>query len=69
MHIYPSRQNFFVLTKVLYLQRFRDFMGGQAKTPVFGTEKRPTGRKNDFFQIFNQNLISLLVQRFHGGTR
>ena len=56
-------------------------MGGQAKTPVFGTEKRPTDRKKDLFQIFPsvahlhvetnffcfyQNLISLTVQRFNG---
>ena len=26
-----SRQSFFVLTKISYLQRFRDIMGGQGK--------------------------------------
>ena len=31
MHIYPSRQNFFVFTKISYLQPFRDFMGGTKK--------------------------------------
>jgi len=27
LHIYPSRRNIFVSTKISYLQRFRDFMG------------------------------------------
>ena len=83
LHIYSSRRNFFVCTKISYLQPFREIMGGQKKLK-FSTKNDATGQKNDFFRIFLfcctssrqdetflllPNYISSAVQRNHGGTK
>ena len=51
LHIYSSRRNFFVFTKISYLQPLREIMGGQTKRQ-FSTKNDATGQKNDFFWFF-----------------
>ena len=51
MHIYLSRQNFFVFIKISYLQRFREIMGGTIKRQ-FLARNDAAGQKNDFFRNF-----------------
>ena len=43
LHIYPSRRNFFVLTKCSYLQPFREIMGGQKALQT--TNKQTTNER------------------------
>ena len=83
MHIYSSRRNFFVFTKISYLQPFREIMGGQ-RIRTFSAKMTPQAKKMTFFRIFffsctsthqgatfcfYQNFISSAVQRNQGGTR
>ena len=51
LHIYSSRRNFFVFTKISYLQPFREIMGGQTKLQ-FSTKNDATGQKKWLFSIF-----------------
>ena len=51
LHIYPSRRNLFVFTKISYLQPFREIMEGQTKHK-FSAKNDATVQKNDFFRNF-----------------
>jgi len=51
LHIYSSKQNFFVLTKISYLQPFREIMGGQ-RIRFFSAKMTPQAKKMTFFRIF-----------------
>ena len=61
MHIYPSRRNFFVLTKISYLQPFREIMGGQNSVTTNNEKQRTTNTTDDhnsppgFFQNSRTN--------------
>ena len=44
MHIFTSRENFFVITKISYLQPFREIMGGPEKALH---QRRTNERTND----------------------
>ena len=50
LHMYPSRRNFFVFTKITYLQPFRKIMKGQTKRQ-FSAKTDAAGQKMTF-QIF-----------------
>ena len=50
LHIFTSRRNFFVFTKISYLQPFREIMGGQGKSVTSTTNderRRRTTTTND----------------------
>ena len=47
LHIYPSRQNFFVITKISYLQPFREIMWGQRKALHRTTTTTTNEQTND----------------------
>ena len=52
LHIYSSRRNIFVLTKISYLQPFREIMGGQ-RIRKFSAKMTPQAKKMTFFRIFS----------------
>ena len=84
LHIFTSRRNFFVSTKISYLQPFREIMGGQ-RIRKFSAKMTPQAKKMTFFRIFfssvahlhvetilfcfYQNFISSAVQRNQGGDK
>ena len=51
LHIYSSRRNFFVFTKISYLQPFREIMGGQ-RIRKFSAKMTPQAKKMTFFRKF-----------------
>ena len=79
----PIETKHFYFIKISYLQSFREIKEGQTKHH-FSAKNDASGQKIDFFRnflfcctstlrdkkkLFNQNFISLTVQRNHGGDK
>ena len=74
LHIYPSRRNVYVITKISYLQPFREIMGGQnsvTTTPTTTPTTTTTNTTHDynsppgFFQNPRANNHSQLLSLYH----
>ena len=71
LHIYSSRRNFFVFTKISYLQPFIEIMGGQ-RIRKFSAKMTPQAKKMTFFRIFffsctstHRGATFLFLSKFH----
>ena len=66
LHIFTSRWNFFVITKIAYLQLFREIMGDQKKRYINDNERTTTTNYIDddnsppeFFQNPRANTLKI----------
>ena len=60
LHIFTSRRNFFVITKISYLQPFREIMGGQGKSVTSTTTNKRQRRTTLTIIIARQDSFRIL---------